>query len=120
VKHPPSPLSSSFGSKEGLPSGSVSSSFMSQDQPTPTTDDGTDSPLRYYTRPHLPTFHFHPFYNITCQFRNKPVRRIDHGKYCLGLQEIAEGESGSVYAARLTDKNIHKLKLTLLIKARDT
>jgi hypothetical protein len=53
-------------------------------------------------------------------FCNKHVRRIDHGKYCLGLQEIAEGESGSVYAARLTDKNIHKLKLTLLIKARDT
>jgi p21-activated kinase 1 len=44
---------------------------------------------------------------------------VDPRDYYLDLQEIAEGESGSVYAARLTDINIHKLKLPPLIKARD-
>jgi p21-activated kinase 1 len=45
---------------------------------------------------------------------------VDPRDYYLDLQEIAEGESGSVYAARLTDKNLHKLKLPPLIKAKDS
>ncbi|KAJ8075133.1 hypothetical protein PM082_019460 [Marasmius tenuissimus] len=45
---------------------------------------------------------------------------IDPREYYLDLQEIAEGESGSVYAAHVTETgNIHKLKLPPLIKARD-
>ncbi|GLB44224.1 putative protein tyrosine kinase [Lyophyllum shimeji] len=44
---------------------------------------------------------------------------VDPRDFYLDLQEIAEGESGSVFAARLTDKNIHKLKLPPLVKARD-
>ncbi|KAL0575095.1 hypothetical protein V5O48_006871 [Marasmius crinis-equi] len=46
--------------------------------------------------------------------------QIEPREYYLELQEIAEGESGSVFAARVTDTgNIHKLKLPPLVKARD-
>jgi p21-activated kinase 1 len=212
--HPPSPLSSTFGSEDG----SASSSSMSQDQ-TPTTDDGTESPLMYYmdTSPSpdpsrgsfLPSAHHHLLVSATDTFggvlkeeedlgifeeeegeegeneeeeaegeedglKNSPAgapfarpkivisgapgssglptplasgatasplspfqryrgwlsevvapleefidEAVDPRDYYLDLQEIAEGESGSVYAARLTDKNIHKLKLPPLVKAQD-
>lgn len=209
MKHPPSPLSSSFGSEEGSASGSASSSFMSQDQPTPTTDDGTDSPLRYYINassspdpskvsfPSIPQHHLLvsatdtfgglikegedlDFYDEEVEEEGEeeikkaptgalsrptivingapgssalptplpstatvsplsPFQRyrgwlsevvapleefideaVDPRDYYLDLQEIAEGESGSVYAARLAHKNIHKLKLPPLIKAKDS
>ncbi|KAF4586383.1 hypothetical protein EYR38_010659 [Pleurotus pulmonarius] len=45
---------------------------------------------------------------------------VDPRDYYLDLQEIAEGESGSVYSARLASSDkIHKLKLPPLTKARD-
>jgi hypothetical protein len=46
---------------------------------------------------------------------------IDPREYYLDLAEVAEGESGSVYAARISDKaNLARLtKLPPLIKARD-
>ncbi|KAF8064011.1 STE/STE20/PAKA protein kinase [Lyophyllum atratum] len=44
---------------------------------------------------------------------------VDPRDFYLDLQEIAEGESGSVFAARLTDRNIHKLRLPPLVKAHD-
>ena len=217
ARHPPSPLSSTFGSEDGSVSGSASSSSMSQDQRTPTTDDGTDSPLRYYLDnspspdpsrvSFLPSAHHHLLVSTTDTFGGvhkedvgileeeeeeegeggegeewenedgiehtpvgapfarpkivisgapgnsglptplpsgatasplSPFQRyrgwlsevvapleefideaVDPRDYYLDLQEIAEGESGSVYAARLTDKNLHKLKLPPLIKARD-
>jgi serine/threonine-protein kinase CLA4 len=206
AKHPPSPLSSTFGSEDGSASGSGSSSSMSQDQPTPTTDDGTDSPLTYYMDASpdpsrgsfLPSTHHHLLVSATDTFGGvhkedadtaiyeeeeeeeeeeedlnafgapfarpkivisgapgssglptplpsgttasplSPFQRyrgwlsevvapleefideaVDPRDYYLDLQEIAEGESGSVYAARLTDKNLHRLKLPPLLKARD-
>lgn len=209
AKHPPSPLSSTFSSEDGSGSGSVSSSSMSQDHRTPTTEDGTDSPLTYYMNcssssdpskiSFLPKAHHHLLISATDTFggvhkededidiyegeaeeeeeegaknappgtpsaRPKIVINDAHGSsglatalpsgatasplspfqryrgwlsevvapleefideavdprdYYLDLQEIAEGESGSVYAARLTDKHLHKLKLPPLIKAQD-
>jgi len=44
---------------------------------------------------------------------------VDPRDYYLDLHEIAEGDSGSVFASRLTKTNRHKLKLPPLIKARD-
>ncbi|KAF9494647.1 kinase-like protein [Pleurotus eryngii] len=45
---------------------------------------------------------------------------VDPRDYYLDLQEIAEGESGSVFSARLASSDkIHKLKLPPLTKARD-
>ncbi|KAF9264479.1 kinase-like protein [Marasmius fiardii PR-910] len=45
---------------------------------------------------------------------------IEPRDYYFDLQEIAEGESGSVFAARVTETgNIHKLKLPPLIKAQN-
>ncbi|KAG5644279.1 hypothetical protein DXG03_008764 [Asterophora parasitica] len=44
---------------------------------------------------------------------------VDPREFYLDLQEIAEGESGSVFAARLTDKNINRLRLPPLVKAHD-
>jgi hypothetical protein len=213
IKHPPSPLSSTFGSEEGSASGSGSSGSISQDHPTPTTEDGTDSPLLYYTDPSpspdpskrafSPSAHHHLLVSATDTFGGvrkddedvdmyeeedneendeheeefgnpaagasivrpkivisgapgsggtptplysgitasplSPLQRyrgwlsevvapleefidetVDPRNYYLDLQEIAEGESGLVYAARLTDINLHKLKLPPLIKARDS
>ncbi|KAJ7584984.1 STE/STE20/PAKA protein kinase [Mycena floridula] len=46
---------------------------------------------------------------------------VDPHDYYLDLKEIAEGESGSVFVARMTeDKPLHKLKLPPLTKAQDT
>lgn len=50
------------------------------------------------------------------EFIDEPV---DPREVYLNLQEIAEGESGSVYAATLADDKAHKLKLPPLIKAQD-
>ncbi|KAJ7938400.1 hypothetical protein B0H13DRAFT_1141228 [Mycena leptocephala] len=51
------------------------------------------------------------------EFIDEPV---DPREFYGELQEIAEGESGSVYAAALIpDAPIHKLKLPPLVKARD-
>ena len=44
---------------------------------------------------------------------------IDPRKFYLDLQEIAEGESGSVYAATLARENLHKLRLAPAVKAQD-
>ena len=44
---------------------------------------------------------------------------VDPREYYLDLHEIAEGESGSVFASRLAKTNLHKLKLPPLVKARD-
>ena len=44
---------------------------------------------------------------------------IDPREYYVDLQEIAEGESGSVFAACLVETNAHKLRLPPLVKARD-
>ncbi|KAK7045473.1 hypothetical protein VNI00_007726 [Paramarasmius palmivorus] len=46
--------------------------------------------------------------------------QVDPREYYSDLQEIAEGESGSVFAAKITDTgNLHKLKLPPLLKAQD-
>jgi len=45
---------------------------------------------------------------------------VDPRNHYLDLKEIAEGESGSVFAARLSEKNAHKLRLPPLIKAKDS
>ncbi|KAK0447888.1 uncharacterized protein EV420DRAFT_1313372 [Desarmillaria tabescens] len=50
------------------------------------------------------------------EFIDEPV---DPREVYLDLQEIAEGESGSVYAATLADDKAHRLKLPPLIKAQD-
>ncbi|THU93395.1 kinase-like protein [Dendrothele bispora CBS 962.96] len=51
------------------------------------------------------------------QFIDEP---IDPREYYLGLQEIAEGESGSVYAARIAENaDLSKLKLPPMLKDRD-
>ncbi|KAK0237017.1 STE/STE20/PAKA protein kinase [Armillaria nabsnona] len=50
------------------------------------------------------------------EFIDEPV---DPREVYLDLQEIAEGESGSVYAATLADDKSHRLKLPPLIKAQD-
>lgn len=44
---------------------------------------------------------------------------VDPREFYLDLQEIAEGESGSVFAARLTGKNIQRLRLPARIKVQD-
>ena len=54
------------------------------------------------------------------EFIDEPV---DPRDYYTDLQEIAEGDSGSVFVATVTtdvNKNLHKLKLPPLIKARDS
>lgn len=202
AKHPPSPLSSTFGSEEGSPLTSGSSSFLSQDQQTPLTDAGLDSPLTYYldssSSPDASKLAFPPSprhylrLSVTDTFGNTkddeiivspqegdqrapstspptpppprpkivissasspvlptsatssgttpltPFQRypgwlssvvapleqfideaIDPREYYLDLHEIAEGESGSVFASQLTKENRQKLKLPPLIKARD-
>jgi hypothetical protein len=197
TKHPPSPLSSHFGSEEESVSGSGSSGSPSQDHPTPTTED-TSSPLLYYlegTPSPDPTRG--SFAGMTDSYTGKqkdptsplaeafdkddedydpvnspspPVSRptivisddpsptqgpvnsmttpgttplspfqlyrgwlsevvapleeyidetVDPRDHYLDLKEIAEGESGSVFAARLSEKNAHKLRLPPLIKAKD-
>ena len=45
---------------------------------------------------------------------------VDPRNHYLDLKEIAEGESGSVFTARLSEKNAHKLRLPPLIKAKDS
>ncbi len=45
---------------------------------------------------------------------------IDPREYYFDLQEIAEGESGSVYAATLGRDNLEKLDLPPLVKAQDS
>ncbi|KAK0480473.1 STE/STE20/PAKA protein kinase [Armillaria luteobubalina] len=50
------------------------------------------------------------------EFIDEPV---DPREVYLDLREIAEGESGSVYAATLADDKSHRLKLPPLIKAQD-
>ncbi len=50
------------------------------------------------------------------EFIDEPV---DPREVYLDLQEIAEGESGSVYTATLADDKSHRLKLPPLIKAQD-
>ncbi|KAF9468310.1 hypothetical protein BDZ94DRAFT_1246477 [Collybia nuda] len=202
--HPPSPLSSNFGSEEGSASGSNSSSSLSQDHQTPTTDAGQDSPLLYYldSSPSpdpskvsfSPAAHHHMLVSTTDTFGGvhkedqrmggidedeeemeedespisvprptivvsgvspnspengvtssqtlnspfSPYQRyrgwlstvvapledfideaIDPRKYYEDLLEIAEGESGSVYAATLIGNDVHKLKLPPLVKAKD-
>ncbi|KIK09564.1 hypothetical protein K443DRAFT_127473 [Laccaria amethystina LaAM-08-1] len=197
TKHPPSPLSSHFGSEEESASGSGSSGSPSQDHPTPTTED-ISSPLLYYlegTPSPDPTRG--SFAGMTDSYTGKqkdptsplaeafdkddedydpvnspspPVSRptivisddpsptqgpvnsmttpgttplspfqlyrgwlsevvapleeyidetVDPRDHYLDLKEIAEGESGSVFAARLSEKNAHKLRLPPLIKAKD-
>ncbi|RDB23610.1 Serine/threonine-protein kinase pakA [Hypsizygus marmoreus] len=204
AKHPPSPLSSNFGSEEGSASGSGSSSSLSHDHPTPTTEPGLDSPLLYYLdsspspdptklsfgpNAHLLVSATDTFGGIKEPARHdvqdeeeeeeelvlplgppvskpkiiissvaspstgpltaipssgttplSPFQRyrgwlsavvapleefideaVDPREYYLDLQEIAEGESGSVYAARLSEtSNLTKLKLPPLIKAQDS
>ncbi|KAF6741373.1 STE/STE20/PAKA protein kinase [Ephemerocybe angulata] len=44
---------------------------------------------------------------------------VDPRDHYLDLKEIAEGESGSVYSARLTHKDAGRLRLPPLVKARD-
>jgi hypothetical protein len=199
--HPPSPLSSNFGSEEGSASGSNSSSSLSQDHQTPTTDAGLDSPLLYYMDSSLspdpsklsfsPAAHHHMLVSTTDTFGGvhkedqemdgidedeeepeeyedpvpvprptivisgvpstspatgiassatplSPFQRyrgwlsavvapleefidevVDPRDYYQDLLEIAEGESGSVFAATLIGHNIHKLKLPPLVKAKD-
>lgn len=200
-KHPPSPLSSNFGSEEGSASGSGSSSSLSQDHQTPVTDVGMDSPLLYYLdsspSPDPSKLSFSPsphhrllvstadtFGGIKEEEANddfqeededeemtastnplpkpkivisgapsitpltsiatsttplSPFQRyrgwlsavvapleefideaVDPRDYYLDLHEIAEGESGSVFAARLAESNLHKLKLPPLVKAHDS
>lgn len=197
TKHPPSPLSSHFGSEEESASGSGSSGSASQDHPTPTTED-TSSPLLYYlegtpspdptrvsftgttnsyagkqkdptspladafdeddedydnvnspsppiSRPTIvisddPSPTKGPVTSITTSgtplspfqlYRGwlsevvAPLEEyidetVDPRDHYLDLKEIAEGESGSVFAARLSEKNAHKLRLPPLIKAKDS
>ncbi|KAF8999771.1 hypothetical protein BDQ17DRAFT_1427513 [Cyathus striatus] len=204
LKHPPSPLSSHFGSEEESASGSTSSGSQSQDHPTPTTEAALDSPLTYYldgtpspdpsrvsfsSAPrhlklsnadtfgpvqkegpqHLevddddddddtsdtdavaaskrPTIvisdvpSLHPAAPMTSATTpaESPFQRyrgwlsevvapleefidetVDPRDHYLDLQEIAEGESGSVFAARLCLETAHKLlKLPPLVKAKD-
>ena len=44
---------------------------------------------------------------------------VDPREHYLDLQEIAEGESGSVFAAVLNSSTAHKLRLPPLVKAKD-
>ena len=44
---------------------------------------------------------------------------VDPRDHYLDLKEIAEGESGSVFSARLTPKDAGKLRLSTPVKARD-
>ncbi|KIM41724.1 hypothetical protein M413DRAFT_71058 [Hebeloma cylindrosporum] len=44
---------------------------------------------------------------------------VDPREHYLDLREIAEGESGSVFAAMLNSSTAHKLRLPPLVKARD-
>lgn len=44
---------------------------------------------------------------------------VDPREHYLDLREIAEGESGSVFAARLNPENAEKLRLEPLVKAQD-
>ncbi|KAF5376046.1 hypothetical protein D9615_007666 [Tricholomella constricta] len=203
ARHPPSPLSSTFGSEESSASGSGSSSSTSQEQQTPTTDPGLDSSLMYYLDstaspdPSKVAFSPGPHHKLLVSATDTfggikeyeeeyeddiddegenidtatgvPIQRpriiisgdsssgeptppvsssgltplspfqryrgwlsavvapledfidetVDPRDFYLDLQEIAEGESGSVFAARLTDKNIHRLRLPPLVKALD-
>lgn len=196
TKHPPSPLSSHFGSEEESASGSGSSGSASQDHPTPTTE-GTSSPLLYYlegtpspdptrvsftgvtdssagkqkdsTSPLADAFDEDDEDYDLANSPSPPVSRptivisddpsptngpvmatsgttplspfqlyrgwlsevvapleeyidetVDPRDHYLDLREIAEGESGSVFAARLSEKNAHKLRLPPLIKAKDS
>lgn len=205
-RHPPSPLSSNFGSEEGSASGSGSSSSLSQEQQTPTTDPGLDSSLMYYldstASPGPNKLSFSPIQKVpdtntdntgdvrdddeeeeedydeeddegeeqeTGTSTGAPLQRpkivisgdtsspgptpaisssgltplspyqryrgwlsavvapleefiddaVDPREFYLDLQEIAEGESGSVFAARLTGKNIQRLRLPARIKVQD-
>ena len=198
TKHPPSPLSSHFGSEEESASGSGSSGSASQDHPTPTTED-TSSPLLYYlegtpspdparasftaatdsyagkqkdpTSPLADAFDEDDEDYDTVNSPSPPISRptivisddpspakgpvtstttsgttplspfqlyrgwlsevvapleeyidetVDPRNHYLDLKEIAEGESGSVFTARLSEKNAHKLRLPPLIKAKDS
>ncbi|TFK37694.1 hypothetical protein BDQ12DRAFT_685120 [Crucibulum laeve] len=198
-KHPPSPLSSHFGSEEESASGSTSSSSQSLDHPTPTTEAGMDSPLLYYldgaSSPDPSSAAFSPAphhvkisntesvqkLNVAAEGEEESdedgdaneaglVRRptivisdapspppgppttitpgttplspfqryrgwlsevvapledfideaVDPRDHYLDLQEIAEGESGSVFTARLSEKNAARLRLPPLIKAKDS
>ncbi|TFK24887.1 hypothetical protein FA15DRAFT_669093 [Coprinopsis marcescibilis] len=44
---------------------------------------------------------------------------VDPRDHYVDLKEIAEGESGSVFSARLTERDAHKLRLPPLVKAKD-